>query len=324
MYVSHMRGMIISSRWLKLLITTLKDTKIFSLWIDLFSGNQHAEMELSSIWWGSGSSSHHQRGSIKSAVQHCKHTVVVVSNWQDPKPFDRTWCLVEIYFSALVASKFEITMNRDRLGSFKRLFGSNPGERDWMLSKINRQSSMCFSPTDKDCVCKMIDATVGMQSFNKLVIATTTKWVLSLFDIAEEVQQEANPSETDKILAEQSSFPEDLAITANQQEAVKRLDSVIIGADDGAVVGDGVVDGGDYGDYDGGGGDGGISGGVIKRSGTNHHHNFNYSGNGVISMSDTVLVGYIAAVRSLCQEGLFSAAVEHLERKALFQHRFLS
>ena len=124
------------------------------IWFDVFSVNQHVNVDLDFAWWSY---------SFKSAIRDFGRTVMVLAPWHDPVPLQRGWCLFEIYSTIVTQSKFEVAMTETSRGAFLKDIISDPrGSINKMLAAIDVEKSQCFKPEDRERIFEIVRREVGV------------------------------------------------------------------------------------------------------------------------------------------------------------------
>ncbi|CAB9512382.1 Kinesin light chain [Seminavis robusta] len=138
------------------------------IWFCLFSNNQHAAKVLDFEWF------HY---SFKSAVEEIGHTVMVLSPWNDPLPFQRAWCIWEVYCSATRDCPFEIAMSEtDRLQFLNDVTHDTNGAMNRMLATVRAEQSQCFLDEDRAMIFEATEQTIGFSKINSMVFERYRSW----------------------------------------------------------------------------------------------------------------------------------------------------
>ena len=152
------------------------------IWFDLFSVNQHINVDLDFAWW-----SH----SFKSAIRDFGRTVMVLAPWHDPVPLRRGWCLFEIYSTIVTQSNFEVAMTETSRGAFLRDIISDPrGSINKMLATIDVAKSECFKPEDRERIFEIVRSEVGVSEINSMIFELMRTWVTETTERAREEDPE--------------------------------------------------------------------------------------------------------------------------------------
>lgn len=141
------------------------------IWFCLFCNNQHKLDELDFEWF---------HKTFQSAVADIGHTVMVMSPWDDPRPFTRAWCIWEAYASATNKDVlFEIAMSEsDRLKFINDVTKDPRGATDKMLATVRAENSQCFKEEDRKKIFKVIRETVGFPKINSMVFEQYRSWAI--------------------------------------------------------------------------------------------------------------------------------------------------
>lgn len=93
------------------------DGKEWSIWIDIFSFNQHVSLHdgptSANIEW--------YRNTLTSLLTTIGHTLIIYLPWDNPVVLKRTWCLWEIYCSHINNVKISIQLSKKRHPAFLKL-----------------------------------------------------------------------------------------------------------------------------------------------------------------------------------------------------------
>ena len=154
------------------LLFHFRDDPEIIVWFDLFSNNQHRDMDLDFDWCC---------GTFKSAIQMFGRTVMVLAPWHDPIPLTRGWCLFELYCTADTGSRFEVAMSRDCQRQFLEDM-ARQGRRavEKMLATINAERSECWKAEDRDRIFDAVRLTVGFVGINAMVFEQLREWVVAV------------------------------------------------------------------------------------------------------------------------------------------------
>ena len=146
------------------------------IWFDVFSVNQHVEVDLDFDWWSN---------SFKSAIRDFGRTVMVLAPWHDPIPLQRGWCLFEIYSTIVTESQFEVAMTESSRNAFLEDVTSNTtGATNKMLAAIDVEKSECFKQEDRERIFEIVRREVGMSEINSMIFECMRTWVIETTDTA--------------------------------------------------------------------------------------------------------------------------------------------
>jgi hypothetical protein len=121
----------------------LNDEEDAYIWFDLFSANQHVSNEAGTKYWADG---------FQNAVKEIGRVVVVLSPWEDPIPFQRAWCLWEIYCAIETESKLDVAMDNTERKSFVKGLVEDPSVYYKTLAKIDVEKSKATKQEDADVI----------------------------------------------------------------------------------------------------------------------------------------------------------------------------
>jgi len=155
------------------------DGKEWSIWIDIFSFNQHVSLHngptCANIDW--------YRNTLTSLLTTIGHTLIIYLPWDNPVVLKRTWCLWEIYCSHINNVKISIQLSKKRHPAFLKLisekfetaldiFNNNGLSVDNSQSSISKCRSEIFEAMRMFCD----DGTHGVNVALKQSIRT---WVVN-------------------------------------------------------------------------------------------------------------------------------------------------
>ena len=103
---------------------------------------------------------------------------MVLAPWSDPIPLTRAWCLFELYCVFSTNSGFSITMSMDEQSKFVDDITNDRNAINQMLKTIDVRRSKCFIEDDRKLIFSAIEASVGFDNVNKLVIDKIKEWFL--------------------------------------------------------------------------------------------------------------------------------------------------
>ncbi len=148
----------------------LRETPHVVIWFDLFSINQHDTKKWSQNWWST---------TFMSEIKEIGHTVMVMSPWNDPLPYTRTWCVFEAYCARVGKCKFELALNaKDREQLVKDM--ENTPNIESMLGDISVEKSQASRQEDKEMIFKVLKESVGFRSANEIVFDQMRRWVIEM------------------------------------------------------------------------------------------------------------------------------------------------
>lgn len=136
------------------------------VWFDMFSNNQHAAVELPFYWWET---------TFREAIGDFKHTVMVLTPWDNPIPLTRAWCLFEVFQTVATNSRFEVAMSESETKRFLEQLDTTSYMK--MLSNIDLEKSEAFMADDKRRIFKVVQDGVGFHGLNTMVLEVLRGWV---------------------------------------------------------------------------------------------------------------------------------------------------
>jgi tetratricopeptide (TPR) repeat protein len=150
------------------------------IWFDIFSVNQHVRFD--SSWWDSA---------FKNAITVFKHTVMLMSPWDNPKALTRAWCLFELACTLESSSKFEIAMSqKDKMSLLELINQKGYNAIEKMLSNIDVEHSEASEETDKERIMDYVRKSKGgFPKINTLAFKHIRKWILGTVESTLELGQ---------------------------------------------------------------------------------------------------------------------------------------
>ena len=138
------------------------------IWFCLFSNNQHKVAAFEFEWFSE---------TFQSAVADIGRTIMVMSPWDDPLPFTRAWCILEVYATAVNDCPFEIAMSEnDRLKFLDDVTKDTDGATKRMMATIRAENSQCFREEDQARIFDVIQQTIGFSKINSMVFDKYREW----------------------------------------------------------------------------------------------------------------------------------------------------
>jgi len=166
------------------------------VWMDLFSINQHEPKVWTTDWLCN---------TFRSSIEQIGRTIMVMSPWDHPTPFTRTWCIFEAYSTMDTGGRFDIAMGEDDEKQFLNDIlaaqddDSSLSKINLLLSNIQAESSQCTSPVDKRRIFEVIRETIGFEEIDRAVLRQYTKWVVAIvIEFGRKAMQEGTYYGTDK------------------------------------------------------------------------------------------------------------------------------
>ena len=143
------------------------------LWIDVFSVNQHIQTNHDFQWWSL---------TFKDAIKNFGQVVMVISPWENPKPFTRAWCLFEIYAATVTRASFDVAMTVPQEKKFTTAILEDIGSYFDMLAKIDLRDSHASFENDKKQIFNVVERSCGFQKLNILICEYMRNWVLTVVE----------------------------------------------------------------------------------------------------------------------------------------------
>jgi tetratricopeptide (TPR) repeat protein/GTPase SAR1 family protein len=155
------------------------------LWLDAFSVNHHKKKEFSFESWTSA---------LKSHLVGIGHSVMVLTPWNDPVLFKRTWCLYEIYCAVQGGCRLEVAMSAADHHAFIRDMIADPSYYFKMLGSIDSRKNYASVVADHEHIVRIIEAEIGFDTLNKVAIAKMRDWVLTAVEDSIRMDPASNSS----------------------------------------------------------------------------------------------------------------------------------
>lgn len=213
-----------------------KDRPNIYIWFDLFSINQHIELNIDGIFLTNQSNvnSYLLATVFQSVLKDIGYTVMVLSSWKKPITLRRTWCIYELYCTAANKSKFGIAMSKHNENELIRDILKDKDCFYKVLNDIDIRNSDTSIIEVSRKIFDIIESTVGYDDLNSKVLGIIQNWYKTIVTrtfladtVAQTQQKQDNVLISIKLLVEQGNYREAL----HQYEEV--LDSYI--ASDGEV-----------------------------------------------------------------------------------------
>jgi tetratricopeptide (TPR) repeat protein len=150
----------------------LRDQLDTVIWFDVFSINQHQTTDWTFDWL---------MNTFKSSIKEFGHTIMVLSPWNDPVPFTRAWCILEVFCTAVAGNKFEIAMGEsDRRQFLEDVRNDTDHSINQIFGTIQAEKSQCSVEDDRERIFSVIRETVGFAKINSMVFEQYRDWVIAV------------------------------------------------------------------------------------------------------------------------------------------------
>jgi hypothetical protein len=170
-FISHAHSYLFED-FLSALEWKLRDDPEAGVWLDLFCINQHEPMDWTFEWLST---------TFKSNVAEIGRTIMVMSPWDNPLPYTRSWCVFEAYCAAESGGVFEIAMSKTDEKQFLQDIKDDPHDRiNRMLATISAEKSECSVASDRESIFAVIQATVGFSKLDSMVFERYREWVIQV------------------------------------------------------------------------------------------------------------------------------------------------
>lgn len=142
------------------------------VWFDIFSINQHEGHQWTFEWLSTA---------FMRAIKSFGRTVMVMLPWYAPLPFQRLWCIFEIFCTAFSKAQFDIVMSDTEKAQFLKDIRDDPDRRiNQMLATIRAEKAECSVERDRDNIISAIQRTVGFAKINSIVFEKYRDWVIQV------------------------------------------------------------------------------------------------------------------------------------------------
>jgi tetratricopeptide (TPR) repeat protein len=115
-------------------------------------------------------------GRLGDMVRSIGHTVLFLDPWDAPAPLLRAWCLWEIYHSVDGAAGLDVVMSGEQQARFAAALVSD-FDITMALSKIDVHKAETRKAADKAMIMDAVEASVGAQRLNEIVMERLREWV---------------------------------------------------------------------------------------------------------------------------------------------------
>jgi hypothetical protein len=169
--ISHARSYLFED-FLSALKWKLRNEPDAAIWLDLFSINQHEPIDWTFEWLST---------TFKSNVAQIGRTIMVMSPWDNPLPYTRSWCVFEDYCSTESGGVFEIAMSKTDEKQFLQDIQDDTRNRiNKMLATISAEKSECSVASDRESIFAVIQNTVGFSKLDSMVFERHREWVIQV------------------------------------------------------------------------------------------------------------------------------------------------
>ena len=139
------------------------------IWFDLFSINQYEVPNVPLERWGD---------TFSNMIGKMGRVVAVLSPWDKPLLYTRTWCMWEIYCAIKTGSKFEVAMTPDNYRAFLRGITKRPEKFCRLLGNISIERSKARNYADKERIFDVVKFLVGFAELNIMIIEKMREWLI--------------------------------------------------------------------------------------------------------------------------------------------------
>jgi tetratricopeptide (TPR) repeat protein len=110
-------------------------------------------------------------------VRLCGRTLAFLDPWDAPSMLTRIWCLAEIYHTVRHGCRLDVAMSAAGRVAFERALVADFDSITTALSKIDVKKAEAARPGERDEIMAMVEAGVGCQRLNELVLEQMRGWV---------------------------------------------------------------------------------------------------------------------------------------------------
>jgi len=111
------------------------------------------------------------------SIGKLKRTLLVLE-WDDPKPLSRAWCLWEMVSTVDTRSEFHVLMSPKNHKSFATALVTKFRHLVLKTCNVDLRSAQAFNPSDRDNIFKAVEAAVGFNEVNKVIIGIMRNWMV--------------------------------------------------------------------------------------------------------------------------------------------------
>jgi tetratricopeptide (TPR) repeat protein len=112
-----------------------------------------------------------------TTVPECGFTLAFLDPWDAPSMLTRIWCLAEIYHTVRHRCRLDVAMSAAGRVAFERALIKDFDSITAALSKIDVRKAEAARPGERDKIMAMVEADVGCQRLNELVLEKMRGWV---------------------------------------------------------------------------------------------------------------------------------------------------
>lgn len=135
-------------------------------WVDLLANDQHDACERPYEWWTT----------VFMQLIREIGTLVLVLEYQQPRPLQRAWCLFELFSAASAGATFHVAMRRqdEQQFCYELLM-----KFDTLLSRlaVDVSKAEATKPIDRERIMAAIEAAVGTERLNSHVVMLLRSWM---------------------------------------------------------------------------------------------------------------------------------------------------
>ena len=113
---------------------------------------------------------------FENTIRLFRRTLVVLAPWHAPTMLTRIWCLAEIYHTVRHGCRLDVALSAAQRPAFERALVEDFDSITMALSKIDVRKAE-GRPEDVPKIMAMVEAGVGCQKLNEIVLAQMRAWV---------------------------------------------------------------------------------------------------------------------------------------------------
>ncbi|KDO34723.1 hypothetical protein SPRG_00785 [Saprolegnia parasitica CBS 223.65] len=148
-------------------VYTVGDVRTTSVWFCLFANNQHEMQSFSFVQYMTR---------FRSILDATRQLLLVLPDLANPILLRRSWCLFEIFIAHCTGSAIEIAS----MATADLTFGTDPTALLPCLHAVCTEESEASTEQDEALILQIIDAQLGCDAMDQLVLRILTTWFANL------------------------------------------------------------------------------------------------------------------------------------------------
>jgi len=159
---------------MKAIVAHFNGDEEVTVWIDIFSFNQHQNLRLNSEFL---------INTLKNGIKEIGKTVMVFTSWDDPVPLTRSWCVWELSCALEEGQSFEIAMTEESKKDFFDDIDHDPlGTIDKIIARFDSLKVVCYRREDELQIQSAIVDTVGYYELNEEIMKNLKEWIINSYE----------------------------------------------------------------------------------------------------------------------------------------------